>query len=339
MFFSRFMEILPTGRSARFGVGLAFGFAATSSLLLQAQVSTNELASALASEDDRPRLRNVTVYGDYLQGLGHITLPVGFALDGAAIGRTVASPDRSSTYYGGSVSWQAFEGIGFDIAYTQGTSSGNFTFQPEKYFPGRWPQAAITSTFTLDDTWLQAYMRYKLPPIFGRRIGVYLRGGVTYMDASYEGISQPSQAFYRNIGTIRDITGNVGFGVDYGFRPIKGIRPAIVFEGEGFAGIRSREFNEETLAISGKNTMDNMVYGGLVRLLARAEYRFGKGERWRALLEGGVQARMMFESYGAPDRTLSDEAGNPIASGSFESGMKSDLLWGPYVRAGLRYSF
>ena len=48
-------------RSTRFGVGLAFGFAATSSLLLHAQGSTNELASALESEDDRPRLRNVTV--------------------------------------------------------------------------------------------------------------------------------------------------------------------------------------------------------------------------------------------------------------------------------------
>jgi len=331
------MEILPTGRSARFGVGLAFGFAATSSLLLQAQVSTNALASALESEDDRPRLRNVTVYADYLQGLGHISLPVGFALDGAAIGRTVASPDRESSYYGGSVSWQAFEGIGFDIAYTQGTSSGNFTFQPEKN--GRWPQAAINSAFTLDDTWLQAYMRYKLPPIFGRRIGVYLRGGVTYMDAEYEGISEPSQAFYRNIGSIRDITGNVGFGIDYGFRPIKGIRPAIVFEGEGFGGLRSREFSEQTLAISGENSMDNMVFGGLVRMLVRAEYRFGKGERWRAMLEGGVQARMMFESYGTPDRTLIDEQNNPIPDSAFQSGTESDLLWGPYVRAGLRYSF
>jgi len=36
--------------------------------------------------------------------------------------------------------------IGFDVAYTQGTSSGNFTFQPEKN--GRWPQAAINSAFT-----------------------------------------------------------------------------------------------------------------------------------------------------------------------------------------------
>jgi hypothetical protein len=341
MTFSRFMEILPTGRSARLGFGLAFGFAATSTLLLQAQVSTNELASALEAEDIRPRLRNVTVYGDYLQGLGHISLPVGYALDGTAIGRTVASPDRESTYYGGSVSWQAFERIGFDIAYTQGTSSGNFTFKPEQN--GRWPEAAINSTFTLDDTWLQAYMRYKLPPIFGRGIGLYLRGGVTYMDAEYEGRSEPLQAFYINKGSIRDITGNVGFGIDYGFRPIKGIRPLIVFEGEGFGGVRSREFSEQTLPISGSNSMDNMVFGGLVRLLVRAEYRFGKGERWRAMLEGGVQARMMFESYGTPSDPLFDDRSSPnpvrISDDSFVSGTKSDLLWGPYVRAGLRYSF
>jgi len=89
--------------------------------------------------------------------------------------------------------------------------------------------------------------------------------------------------------------------------------------------------------------MDNMVFGGLVRLLVRAEYRFGKGERWRALLEGGVQARMMFESYGSPDQPLFDDRNSPtrvqIPDDQFESGMKSDLLWGPYVRAGLRYSF
>ena len=331
------MEILPTGRSVRFGISLAFGLVATPSLFLQAQVLTNELTSPLHSEDDRPRLRNVTVYGDYLQGLGHLTLPVGFALDGAAIGRSVAAPDRESTYAGGSVSWQAFEGIGFDVAYTQGTSSGNFTFKPEA--GGRWPQAAISSSFTLEDTWLQAYMRYKVRPIFGRRVGVYLRGGVTYMDASYEGISEPSQAFYRNIGSIQDITGNIGFGVDYAFRPIKGIRPAIVFEGEGFGGLRSREFSEETLAISGKNSMDNMVFGGLARMLVRAEYRFGKGERWRAMLEGGIQGRVTLESYSTPDRTLIDEQNIAIPSSAFESGTKSDLLWGPYVRAGLRYSF
>ncbi len=337
MFFLRFMEFLPTGRSTRFGFGLAIGFAASSSLLLNAQVATNELASVLEAEDDRPKLRNVTVYGDFLQGFGHLTLPVGFSLDGAAIGRTVASPDRESTYYGGSVSWQAFEGIGFDVAFSQGTSSANFTFKPEEN--GRWPQAAINSSFTLDDTWLQAYMRYRLPYIFGPRIGVYLRGGVTYMDAEYEGISDPSQAFYRNLGSIRDITGNLGFGLDYSFRPIKGIRPAIVFEGEGFGGIRAREFSEETLAISGENTMDNMVYGGLARLLIRAEYRFGKDERWRALLEGGIQGRMMFESYGTPDRTLVDEQGAAIPDSAFQSGVESDLLWGPYVRAGLRFSF
>lgn len=336
------MDIPPTVRSPRAGIGLAFGFAVTASFLqVQAQVSTNDLAAALNSDDFRPRLRNVSVYADYLQGYGHINLPVGYSLDGAAIGRTVASPERQSTYYGGSISWQAFEGIGFDVAYSQGTSSGNFTFKPEAN--GRWPQAAISSTFTLDDTWLQTYVRYKLRPIFGRNIGVYLRGGVTYMDASYEGVSNPFQSFYRNVGTIRDITGNLGFGIDYGFRPVKGIRPVIVFEGEGFGGIRSREFSEQTLPISGSNSMDNMVFGGLGRLLVRAEYRFGKNERWRAMIEGGVQARMMFESYGVPDKPLFDDRNSPnrvqIPGSAFESGTKSDILWGPYVRAGIRYAF
>jgi hypothetical protein len=77
--------------------------------------------------------------------------------------------------------------------------------------------------------------------------------------------------------------------------------------------------------------------------LVRAEYRLGKGERWRAMVEGGVQARMMFESYGPPSDPLFDDRSSPnsvrIPDDSFVSGTKSDLLWGPYVRAGLRYSF
>ena len=115
-----------------------------------------------------------------------------------------------------------------------------------------------------------------------------------------------------------------------------------VFGGDGDAfSIGGNHFNH-TARRNIKMTyvvMDNMVYGGLARLLIRAEYRFGKDERWRALLEGGIQGRMMFESYGTPDRTLVDEQGAAIPDSAFESGVESDLLWGPYVRAGLRFSF
>lgn len=334
------MDCSPTGWPPRVRAGFLAVVAFVPLISLRAQ-EAGSAAPAPDADINRPRPQNVTVYGDFLQGLGNITLPVGYALDGAAIGRTIAEPDRESTYFGGAITWQAKPGLGFDFAFSQGTSTGNFTFKPEE--GGRWPQAAINSSFTLDDTWLQAYVRYDLKPLFRRRVNMYLRGGFTYMDAEYEGISEPSQAFYRNTGSIRDLMGNVGLGLSYALPLVKGIRPSIVFEAEGFGGLRSREFSEVTLPIQGDNSMDNMIFGGLTRLMLRAEYRFGKAKQWRAMLEGGVQARWMFEAYGDADRQLVDDrdpSGNTLLPNSvFESATKMDLLWGPYVRAGLRYSF
>lgn len=336
------MGIQVLRRRPGVGAGFALIISGLFTGLVQAQQATNELGVlddlALPAE---PRLRpsNVTVTADFLTGLGNITLPVGYALDGDGIGRSVQSPDRESIYYGASISWQAFASLGFDLSFSQGTSSGDFTFKPEA--SGRWPQGTINSSFTLDDTWLQGYVRYKINRFSGTRLGAYLRGGVTYMDAEYEGRSNEGQAFYRNTGTIRDITGNLGFGLDYRLFNFKEnrIRTRAVLEGEGFGGIRSREFNEVTIPFSGENSMDNMVYGGLGRLLLRAEYSFGNDQQWRAFIEGGIQLRWTMESYKTPDRALVGDNGVDLSNVEIRPSGNSDLLWGPYVRLGLRYAF
>ncbi len=305
--------------------------------VVQAQETSPAALEAARPADLRPRPRNISVSGDYLIGLGNITLPVGYALNGDGIGRSVQSPERNSSYYGASVSWQALPAWGFDLSYFQGTSTGNFAFRPEA--DGRWTDASVNSSFKLDDTWLQGYVRYRINRFSGTRFGAYLRGGVSYTDAKYEGISSNNQASYSNVGTIRDFTGNLGFGMEYRLFNIGSVRTRAVFEGEGFGGIRSREFTETTIPISGANTMDNMIYGGLGRLLLRADYNFGRSGEWKVFLEGGVQSRFTLESYEKPGRDLLSNSGVPLTNVTLPNGSQSELLWGPYVRAGLRYSF
>ena len=69
----------------------------------------------------------VSVSGDYFLGQGTVTLPVGFSLEGplategAEFKKSVASPDRSSTYYGGTISYSFNQSIYLDASYQRGT--------------------------------------------------------------------------------------------------------------------------------------------------------------------------------------------------------------------------
>ena len=103
-----------------------------------------------------------------------------------------------------------------------------------------------------------------------------------------------------------------------------------------FLGTRSQE-SLETLPESEVPTtefktahINNFLYGGTGRVTMRGEYRLGRSEVLKIFMDAGFQAKFTQISYPKPD--------NAQANG-FNGGSFNELLWGPYVKLGLSYSF
>jgi hypothetical protein len=107
-------------------------------------------------------------------------------------------------------------------------------------------------------------------------------------------------------------------------------------EGDGFYGDRSQSASGAISPevgyfkgnpISGPATpfsvnFDNDLWGGTARGTVRLQYYLGKARLARLFLDAGMQA-----NYSSIDYT------------KFGLGNPSELLWGPYVKFGLRVSF
>jgi hypothetical protein len=100
---------------------------------------------------------------------------------------------------------------------------------------------------------------------------------------------------------------------------------SLQFEGEGFYGSRSQE-SLETLPGIDPNfpyttaKIDNTLYGGIGRATVRLEYRLGRSGLFKVFGDAGVQATYTQIEYSG--------------LGTF-----NELLWGPYVKLGVRYDF
>ena len=103
------------------------------------------------------------------------------------------------------------------------------------------------------------------------------------------------------------------------------------FEAEGYYGNRSQD-SLETLS-NGHGvapvsaTINNDLYGGLGRAVVHFEYRFGRNGLFRAFADGGAEGDYTEINYPS------------VAGSSNSGGTFNELLWGPYVKLGLRYSF
>jgi hypothetical protein len=96
-------------------------------------------------------------------------------------------------------------------------------------------------------------------------------------------------------------------------------------EAEGFFGTREQDLTESfpNAGISLPSaSIDNTLYGGIGRGTVRLEYRLGKSGLLRAFLDAGAQVKFTRIDY--PD----------VAEDTFD-----ELLWGPYAKLGLSYSF
>ena len=274
------------------------------------------------------RNNEISVAADFMIGQGDITVPIGYSLRESVPGSEefpvqAASADRSSIYYGGTISYSYKRAWFIDLSTARGSSSGNVDFPA---FEGSSSDSDFKTKFTIDDEWYQAYVRYTFPALRGKPFSAYLRAGASYVMADLEvtAIGGPPPRYSQEDST-RDILGNVGFGVTYMLYTTRKIRLGISGEGEGFYGIRNQESTErltETDLDFKTANIDNTLYGGIGRATLRLEYILDRARAWTAYGEVGAQARYTVIDY-------------PDAKGS----TPTELLWGPYAKIGMRYNF
>jgi hypothetical protein len=279
--------------------------------------------SDLAALPPAPNPHEIGVSADFLYGKGDVTVPLNFALapldPELGLGLGVFEPDRSSTYFGGTLSYSFGQKWHFDFSVASGSSSGDVSVPVSRL-------ASLPSEFSIDDTWLQFYVRYAIP-LSNTRYSIYARAGVTYVTAELEVESLPNPALpgtgYSQSNETEDIRGNLGFGGSYAFYTSPSLWIAAQLEGEVYVGGRFQEsFEERTIAgtpASATADIDNFLWGGIGRATVRTQYNF-RGIDARAFLDFGVQANMMAISYS-------------------EGGSFGELLWGPYVKIGFQYAF
>ncbi len=285
---------------------------------------TPEAAAPAAPAPGPPKVRvtknEVSASGDFFLGSGTVTMPFGFSLSQVSpvnITESVAKPNRTSDYYGGTLSYSYGQAWYVDLAYAHGTSSGN-----ADVVLGSPP--TLSSAFSITDDWYQAYLRYTFPSLRGKRLSAYLRLGATYVTADLtDETTIPALGLYRQTDKTTDIMGNLGAGVGYSLYTGRRFRVGLQLEGEGFYGRRSQESTEQLL-LAGfafpSASINNDLYGGIGRGTVRCEYRLGRSGLFKLFLDGGFQAKFTWITYSG--------------LGTFD-----ELLWGPYVKLGARYAF
>ena len=303
----------------------------------QSKPSEEKTTPALESLGDKlPEIKGaggtkhqILVSGDYFRGEGDVTLPLGFSLaklddpNVKIIKPNVANADRRSDYIGATASYSYGQSWFVDLQYARGESSGNVDVDlgaPDK----------LPSAFTIKDTVYQAYVRYGPKNFRGQKLSAYFRAGFTYVDSEMTDKTViPALGIYEQRVDATDLLGNLGFGVSYRFLKAGRLRLSVQGEGEGFAGVRSQDSIERLpqSEASGFQSVkiDNFLYGGIGRGTIRGEYLLGHSELLRVFLDIGVQAKYTLINY--PKQN------------NFNGGNFSELLWGPYVKLGLSYSF
>lgn len=278
----------------------------------------------------KPTKHEVAVSADVFLGEGNVTLPLLYSLSqvsgiGATLQPTVADADRESTYAGATLSYSYGQSWYFDLAYAQGDSSGTV---PVDFGTGG--AGPLPSDFTIKDTVYQAYLKYTFPGLRRGKWSAYLRAGVSYVTADLTDKTLiPSLGLYNQTDETTDYLGNLGFGVGYRLYTGKRFRLGAQMEGEGFYGTRTQDtletldqsvFQLDPSEFKGVS-IDNTLYGGIGRATLHFEYRLGQTGLMKAFADFGVQAKYTQISY-------------PSGAGSFD-----ELLWGPYGKLGLSYSF
>src|SRR5206468_2519949 len=226
----------------------------------------------------KPTRNEISVSADYLFGQGTVTFPELFSLrnSGFLLGSSpdVGVAERKSDYIGATISYSFGQAWYLDLSYARGRSSATGPIR----FPNAIgdPPLDLTTTFTIDDDWYQAYVRYTFPALRFTRLSAYLRAGVSFVQADLHAMNTrpPSLGgFYEQTDRTEDILGNVGFGLVYFVYRGNRAKLGLQLEGEGFYGHRSQDSREELQSFDPSRfvnaKVENDLYGGLGRSTAR----------------------------------------------------------------------
>ena len=270
----------------------------------------------------KPTKNEISVSGDMMLGEGTVTLPLGYSLR-QSLGGIVPIPvsafsvPRSSTYYGGTISYSYGQAWYVDLSFAQGQSSGSQSIDTGWLGP-------LNSTFSINDTWYQIYVKYTFPQLRGKRFSAYLRAGASYINSELKDNST-DPIRYSQKDTTQDLLGNLGAGLGYTVYSNRRLRLGLQGEIEGFYGSRSQSSLETLGSDNGLTpvsaSIDNTLYGGIGRATMRLDYRLGRSGLFKVFGEVGAEGRYTMISY-------------PEGAGT-----KDELLWGPYAKLGIRYSF
>ncbi len=283
--------------------------------------TTQDALSGSPSLSIPPKLakHEISLSGDFLYGQGTVTVPFAQAIsknsDFYAAGSrpVVQDPKRHSDYVGATLSYSTGQAWFFDVSYAKGSSSGDAPFTFVK--------TLIPTTFKIEDDWYQAYVRYTFPKLRGKKLSAYIRAGVSFVQADLTDVGQND--VYEETDKTQDIIGNLGFGLAYSLYSGDRLKVSLQLEGEGFYGQRSHDITEILPGITGSfhdSSLSNDLYGGSGRGTVRFQYALGSTGLLKVFADAGAQAKYTLIHY--------PKIGTP-----------HELLWGPYVKLGLLYSF
>lgn len=276
----------------------------------------------------------ISASADFMYGTGTITVPIGYGLKahsppGASFPVNAISADRSTVYYGGTISYSYGRSWYLDFSGEKGTSTGSTSITiPGLGGPGG--SGSFPASFDVNDTWYQIYLRYNFQNFLaGTRFRAYLRGGVSLVGATLNTSNEnlPSAhigpgGLYTEHNDTFDILGNFGFGLTYSLYSTVRLKVGLQLEGEGFGGDRSQNITETFVpsTLVGKTTINDTVYGAIGRLTLHADYRLGQSGRWKLTGDVGMMTKNSWISY--PN-----------------FGTKPETLYGPYVKVGASFVF
>jgi len=266
---------------------------------------------------------------DLMYGIGTITVPVGYGLHSQSSGpanfkESAVSADRSTIYYGGTLSYSYGRSWYLDISGEDGRSTGSTGIT----IPGL--AGSIPASFNVDDTWYQVYLRYNFQNFLaGTRFRAYLRGGVSLVKATLTTVNNGFSAqyaepgdFYTEHDDTLDELANAGFGLTYSLYSTVRLKVGLQLEGEGFGGDRQQNITESFVPsqLTGSTTIDDTVYGAIGRLTLHADYRLGQSGRWKMTGDLGMMTKNSWVSYPG-------------------FGTKDETLYGPYAKVGASFVF
>jgi len=300
--------------------------------------------SGLSLESFEVRNRELGFTGDYLYGLGNVQVPLGYALGPilqVGNGSFTEATRENANYYGGTVSGSLGRVWFVDLTYSRGSSRGQLNnLGAILGDAGGAVLADLKTSYKLDEQFHQGYIRYAFPGLTGTRYSAYIRGGFTFATSTLDNVYavDPVSGTFRS--EALDYLGNLGAGIEYGLIRGDRTRVSLFVEGEGFGGLRQTDITESysqsglVVPLDGAASVQSTVYGGLGRAITRFRWVLDRKSRLRLNLDIGLQARYLINEFNSMPDFL-----NPVQPGYRVNVRADELLWGPYGRLGLSYSF